>query len=148
MNFVITLFMLLSTIVNGQLILDDPVEYPSDFYDLYRLVETGAPGWVFDECDVYGPQLHWDSAVSLFQSTSKEFEDRAFDMLIFLALADKEYTYNICGDSNGKPILYGPGVNEFMMWYSLPERYESERLPIVAEGVVENITNVISIFIP
>ena len=92
--------------------------------------------------NLYSPQR----SLNLFKETDKQFEDRAFGMLIFLMFAPKEYTYDICGDEEGKPILFGQGVTEFLTWYGNPEKYEQERLPVIAEGVAENLGKLISIF--
>ena len=145
-QLLIVLFLLFSTVIDGKITLDDPIRYPKNFGELYLFVETQENGWVFDECEVSGSRLYWNSATNLFKETSKEFEDRAFEMLMFLALADREYSYDICGDTKGKPILFGPGVSEFMQWYSNPTQYEKERLPVIAESVVENLANLIYIF--
>ena len=122
MTLLIALVMLLSTVVDGQLTLDAPVDYPADFYELYDLVESGANGWVFDQCEVSGSRLHWQSAVNLFEKTSKEFEDEAFGLVMILLL---EGYIDICGDNQGKPILFGPGVSEFLHWYGDPEGYDT-----------------------
>jgi len=141
MNFLIALVLLFQTIT-----LDEPIKYPADFHELYAFVETGEPGWVFEPCEVSGSRLHWRSAVNLFEETSKEFEDRAFGMLMLLFFAPKEYSYDICGDAQGKPILFGQGVSEFLAWYGNPEQYEAERWPVIAEGIAENLARIVEIF--
>ena len=118
MTFLIALVLLFQTLTLGE-----PVEYPTDFYQLYDLVETGANGWVFDECEVSGSRLHWRSAVNLFEETEPEFENEAFGLVSILFL---EGYIDICGDNHGKPILFGPGVTEFLKWYSDPEGYDTE----------------------
>ena len=146
MNFLIALVLLFSAIVDGKITLGEPIQYPTNFYELYEFVETEEPGWVFGQCEVSGSRLHWKSAVNLFENTGKEFEERAFGMLMLLFLAPKEYSYDICGDVDGKPILFGQGVAEFFTWYSNPEKYEQERFPIIAEGIAENFAKLIYIF--
>lgn len=145
-QLLIALFLLFSTIVDGQIILDEPVKYPSDFYDLYDLVENQEIGWVFEYCEPEGFYLDWNTSVALFKHTEKQFEDRAFGMLIILFFAPKEYKLEICGDEHGKPILYGQGVHEFLEWYVHPAYYEQERLPIIVEGIIKNITKAFHIF--
>ncbi|MHC4690754.1 MAG: hypothetical protein ACYS5F_14140 [Planctomycetota bacterium] len=133
MGILVALVMLFSTIVDGQIILDEPVQYPTDFYQLYDLVESGAHGWVFDECEVSGSRLHWQSAVNLFEETEPEFENEAFGLVSILFL---EGYIDICGDHQGKPILFGDGVTEFLKWYSDPEGYDTEWILIeFAEGL-------------
>ena len=61
-------------------------------------------------------------------------------------LAPNECTYDICGDEEGKTMLVGQGVTEFLTWYGNPEQYEQERLPVIAEGVAENLAGLINIF--
>jgi hypothetical protein len=43
---------------------------------------------------------------------------------------------DICGDHQGKPILFGDGVTEFMAWYADPEGYDMQWILIeFAEGL-------------
>lgn len=137
MTYLIALFLLFSTIVDGEIILDEPVRYPVNFYELHELVETRAHGWVFESCDISGSRLYWDSAVNLFEDTEKEFEDRAFVLLTILFFAPEEYALDICGDYRGKPILWGAGVDEFLNWYVAPRGYEKYRLPIIIKASLE-----------
>jgi hypothetical protein len=90
MTFLIALVMLFQTLTLGE-----PVQYPTDFYQLYDLVESGAHGWVFDQCEVSGSRLHWQSAVNLFEETEPEFENEAFGLV---------------------SILYRTGVRERSIW--------------------------------
>jgi hypothetical protein len=137
MSFIIAILLILAS---GIIVLDEPIEYPTDFYDLYRLVETGAPGWIFEPCEVSGSRLHWRSAVNLFEETEPEFENEAFGLVSILFL---EGYIDICGDNQGKPILFGDGVTEFLKWYGDPQGYDTEW--IVTE-FIEGLANIANIF--
>lgn len=135
---------------DGKIILAEPIRYPKDFNELYVFVETKENGWVFDECKLgerTSPYLTWNSGVKLFESTTKDFRDRAFDMLLFFTLAPKEYALDFCGDHNGRPTLHGPGLQEFLDWFRNPEQYEQERFPLVAEAVANKIASLFSLFL-
>jgi hypothetical protein len=111
---------------NGQLVLGEPVPYPSNFGELYCLVEgcegiPAHPAWRFKPCEVTGSQLHWDSAVRLFTGTPDWLERQGFLLLTAMFF---EQWYDVCGDAEGKPILFGKGVDEFFKWYSAPESYD------------------------
>ena len=142
MTFLVVLVMFLSTLVDGQIILDEPVQYPADFYELYDLVESGANGWVFEECEISGSRLYWRSAVNLFEETDPEFENEAFGLLSILFL---EGYIDICGDDNGKPILFGPGVSEFLEWYGNPDGYDTEWILV---EFLEGLAKIAGIFGP
>ncbi len=82
-QLLIILALFFSIIIDGQIILDEPVKYPADFDELYLFVETQENGWVFDRCEpgeLTNPYLTWDGGVALFENVSEEKEERAFDM--------------------------------------------------------------------
>jgi hypothetical protein len=78
--------------------------------------------------------------VNLFEETEPEFENEAFGLVSILFL---EGYIDICGDNQGKPILFGDGVTEFLKWYGDPEGYDTEW--IVTE-FIEGLANIANIF--
>lgn len=121
---------------DGTLILGEPVPYPTNFDELYCLVEgcddiPAHPAWRFEPCEIEGPRLHWDSAVRLFTGTPDELEEMGFFVTTALFF---EGWWDVCGDEEGKPILFGQGVNEFFKWYGDPN-YVPQAVPDFLEGL-------------
>jgi hypothetical protein len=115
-----------------RVVLGDPIKYPRTLTELWELVEAGEEGWVFDKCkedELIEPVITWEQGVDLFTNTPDEFEDDGYGLfiLLFFDHKDGQFTLGLCGDDDGKPILYGEGARYFLLWYDSPEEfYHSE----------------------
>lgn len=108
--------------------LGEPVKFPKDLTELWLFVENGENGWVFDKCregEITEPYITWEQSEDLFTNTSAQAERDAYGLLILLFFdhQDGKFTLGVCGDEAGKPILYGEGARQFLMWYNDPEQY-------------------------
>jgi len=127
---------------------DDPIEWPDDLDELYRFVEEGERGYTFEACaSLQAPFVSWDMVLEI-KSAAKDdngarelwidgqtlrnillrggvaypgvdlrvSEKRLFGALISAVLGGD---VGVCGQDDGKPIIYGPGV-QWMIDHLMP----------------------------
>jgi hypothetical protein len=132
-QLLVILALFFSTIVDGQIILDEPTVMPRDLNHLWELMHTD-PDWQdWGNCPdrIPSPWINLEMAGEMFQGKSDEFDGQAF---VLLSLSFLDYkNFGIC--TKGETILfYGRGLREFLLWFNYPEIY-------FAEGYYEELVN-------
>lgn len=125
-----------------------PIEWPDDLDELYTFIETGKDGYTFEPCQsLRAPFISWDMVVAIKDAAGDDggagelwmdgqtlrnillrggiqypgidlrvSEKRLFGALISAVFAGE---VSACGQPDGKPILYGPGV-QYLIDHLMP----------------------------
>lgn len=119
----IILALFFSTIIDGQIILDEPVDYQiSSLDDLWDKLNND-PDWKeWGDCpDVLpSPWMNLRMAGEIFKGKPEEFDNQAF---VILSLQFLDYkNFGICRGNN-TTIFYGDGLRDFLTWFKDPQAY-------------------------